>query len=435
MPKRRSAAPAIVTGIVLTALVVVVVLLASANGGGKRSVPTQATGSSTLDVELGDLFIKPKQLEVPSGTVTLRVKNKGAIQHTLSLEGTKKVTSLLDAGKSATLRLGQLAPGNYRLRCTVPGHADAGMTAKLTVGSAAAPMAKSGGSSWEAMDATMAKRVKAFPAKTDGMGAQLLAPKILPDGTKEFDLTAKKVRWEVEPGKRVDATGYNGVVPGPTIRVNDGDRVRVVLQNDLDESTSIHFHGIVTPNDQDGVPFITQQPVKPGERFTYEFTAHGPAVGAYHSHHNAQRQVPDGLFAPFLVGTLPLPPGVRISQEVPIVLNDAGNVGFSINGKSFPATVPIVAQRGEWILVHYLNEGVQSHPMHLHGLVQQIIAKDGYPLAAVQSVDTVNVAPGERYSVLVHADAPGVWAWHCHILPHAERDDGMFGMVTAIIVK
>jgi FtsP/CotA-like multicopper oxidase with cupredoxin domain len=112
---------------------------------------------------------------------------------------------------------------------------------------------------------------------------------------------------------------------------------------------------------------------------------------------------------------------------------NAGTIGLSLNGKSFPATAPIAVKPGEWFLV-YLNEGVMAHPMHLHGLEQLVIAKDGFPVNP-SPVDTVTVAPGERYSVLVHADEPGIWAWHCHILPHAEREDGMFGMVTALIVQ
>ena len=66
---------------------------------------------------------------------------------------------------------------------------------------------------------------------------------------------------------------------------------------------------------------------------------------------------------------------------------------------------------------------------------QIVIAKDGHPLPQPVTQDTVTVAPGERYTVLVHATEPGVWAWHCHILPHAERSDGMFGMVTALVVE
>jgi FtsP/CotA-like multicopper oxidase with cupredoxin domain len=219
------------------------------------------------------------------------------------------------------------------------------------------------------------------------------------------------------------------------MKVAVGDKIRVVLHNRLPESTVIHFHGIKIPNAMDGVPDITQPPVKPGGSFTYEFVARGPAVAIYHSHHDAQKQVPNGLFGALIVGDVPVPGGVEVSQELPMILNDAGTIGFSINGKSFPATAPVAAMLGDWVLVHYYNEGVQSHPMHLHGLVQRVIAKDGFPLPQPYDADTVLVGPGERYSVLVRADEPGVWAWHCHILPHAEREDGMFGMVTAMVVQ
>jgi len=225
-------------------------------------------------------------------------------------------------------------------------------------------------------------------------------------------------------------------VPGPTLRAEPGDKVQVVLHNQLPESTAVHFHGLATPNAADGVTYITQPPIKPGETFTYRFTAQAtPAVGMYHSHHNAVTQVPNGLAGTFLIGHLPVPAGVTVAQEQIMMLNDAGTIGFSLNGKSFPATAPLVATKGEWILVHYLNEGVMAHPMHLHGMGQLVVAKDGFPLAQPYEADTIMVGPGERYSVLVHATEVGTWAWHCHILTHAERADGMFGMVTALIVK
>jgi FtsP/CotA-like multicopper oxidase with cupredoxin domain len=291
------------------------------------------------------------------------------------------------------------------------------------------------------MDALQKKVVDQFVAQledgpnTEGVGAQPMEPTVLADGTKEFTLTAEITDWEVEPGKVVQAWTYNGTVPGPTIKVQPGDKVRVVLDNQLPQSTAIHWHGIDTPNGMDGVPFITQDPVKPGEEFVYEFVAKGPAVGMYHSHHHAEAQVPDGLLGAFLVGDEPRPAGVNVSQEIPMVLNDAGVIGLSLNGKSFPGTAPTVAKVGDWVLIHYMNEGLQVHPMHLHGLPQLVIAKDGFPVPQPYSADTISVAPGERYSVLVQATNPGVWAWHCHILNHAEREDGMFGMVTAFIVQ
>jgi FtsP/CotA-like multicopper oxidase with cupredoxin domain len=263
-----------------------------------------------------------------------------------------------------------------------------------------------------------------------------MTPTVLPDGTKEFVLTAAVTDWEVSPGKTVQAWTYNGTVPGPTIAVDPGDHVRVVLDNQLPQSTAIHFHGITVPNDMDGVPDITQAPVKPGETFTYDFVAaQSQEVGMYHSHHHAEHQVPDGLMGAFLVGSEPVPAGVTVAQQVPMVLNDAGVIGLSLNGKSFPATAPVVAKLGDWVEIQYMNEGLQIHPMHLHGMPQLVIAKDGYPVPAPYDVDTLDVAPGERYTVLVHATAPGVWAWHCHILSHAESDQGMFGMVTAFVVQ
>src|SRR5690606_24021284 len=105
------------------------------------------------------------------------------------------------------------------------------------------------------------------------------------------------------------------------------------------------------------------------------------------------------------------------------------------NGKGFPATAPIVAKHGERIRVRYMNEGLQIHPMHLHGVPQQVIQRDGYPLPQPVMMDTVLVAPGERIDVLVDATELGAWAFHCHILTHAEGPNGMFGMVTAMIVE
>jgi FtsP/CotA-like multicopper oxidase with cupredoxin domain len=371
----------------------------------------------------------------------LSVENTGTVDHNLSIKGTDLATPMIKPGETASIELGDLKAGVYDLQCDVAGHAGAGMTGMLHLGTAAAagdPTAAAGGVNTAANDADderMAAPTKAFPAKTKGTGAQLLAPTIAADGTKRFDLTAKVTDWEVSPGKTVQAWTYNGVVPGPTIKVAPGDHVQIALNNELPQSTTIHFHGIIVPNAMDGVPDITQPPIKPGETFVYDFVAQGPAVGIYHSHHHAEHQVPDGLFAAFIVGDEPVPPGTTVSQEIPMVLNDAGVIGLTLNGKSFPATAPIVANLGDWVEIHYLNEGLQAHPMHLHGMPQLVIAKDGIPLAEPYSADTILVGPGERYSVLVHATEPGTWAFHCHILTHAENDNGMFGMVTAFVVQ
>jgi FtsP/CotA-like multicopper oxidase with cupredoxin domain len=420
-----------------------------------RESPTAADASATRTTTHVSLkeFAIAGDLTVPAGPVTLHATNAGSAEHNVTLQGGAG-TENIASGASGEVDLGSLAAGTYTLICTIPGHAEAGMKAELVVtagGSASAtPSAHEGHTGtdvdWAALDASMVESVQKFPAATAGKGNQLLSPKVLADGTKEFALTTEIVDWEVEPGRIVQAWAYNGQVPGPEIRVAVGDKVRVVLTNKLPMGTDIHHHGLDLPFAMDGVAPITQALVKPGETFVYEFTATKPAVAMYHAHHHGQMQVPNGLFGTFIVGDLQLPRGrtisgttvpadMKLAQEIPMVLNDAGVIGFSLNGKSFPATAPYQVRNGDWILVHYYNEGLQVHPMHLHQFPQLVVAKDGIPLDQPYFADTVLVAPGERYSVLVHADAAGTWMWHCHILNHVERDTGMFGMVTALVVQ
>jgi FtsP/CotA-like multicopper oxidase with cupredoxin domain len=252
--------------------------------------------------------------------------------------------------------------------------------------------------------------------------------------TKVFDIAMKPVSWEVSPGKLIDTFSYNGIIPGPEIRVTEGDKVRFVVKNELPESSSIHWHGLHTPNNMDGVPFVTQKPIKPGETFTYEFVATPFGSHMYHSHHNAADQVTRGLLGSFVVEPKDKSIEPASDSDYTIILNDY-NVGLTLNGKSFPATGAIVAQKGERVRVRFMNEGLQIHPMHLHGYYMTVFAQDGYLLPQPFKCDVLNIAPGQRFDALIETNLTGVWAFHCHILTHAESPHGMFGMVTALIVN
>jgi FtsP/CotA-like multicopper oxidase with cupredoxin domain len=252
--------------------------------------------------------------------------------------------------------------------------------------------------------------------------------------TKVFRITCQQTEWEVEPGKVINAFTYNGTVPGPEIRVVEGDNIRILVTNEMEQSTSIHWHGLRVPNNMDGVPFLNQPLIKTGETFTYEFEARNAGSHMYHSHHNALEQVTKGLLGPIIVEPKDKSQDPEFDSDYTIIMNDSG-IGFSLNGKSFPYTQPIVAKLGEKVRVRYMNEGLMIHPMHLHGLEQLVFAKDGWNLPQPYYCDTVNVAPGERYDVIVDCHSPGVWAFHCHILSHAESAHGMFGMVTVMIVE
>ena len=423
--------------------------LALRNGDGG-----EAASGPAIEANLTEYAIEMSSAQLGTGG-TITVHNVGSMAHDLAVRETDLTTGSIDPGGSAMLDVSDLEPGTYELICTIPGHAGSGMTTTLVIGDGTAPATGSDAHAGHdtmtpeqgaIQDAEMIESVMAFPAATEGHGNAVLEPEILADGTKHFELTASIVDWEVAPGEIVQAWAYNGIVPGPRINVEVGDTVEFELTNDLPIGTDIHWHGIDVPNEMDGVAPITQELVEAGATFTYRFTVTEPAIGMYHAHAHGHVAIPNGLFGTFYAGTvgdvagttisgIEVPADVEITQDIPMVVNDAGVIGLTLNGKSFPATEPIVANEGDWLRITYFNEGLQAHPMHLHGFEQLVIAKDGEPLDAPYAADTILVGPGERYTVLVHADVAGTWVWHCHILNHVESDEGMFGMVTALVVQ
>ena len=439
--------------VAVSALVLGVVAVVAMNTGSSAESSSSASGSSVVEVTLTEFTVVFNPSVVPAGDVTFTITNGGVVEHNFAIPSLNVRTAMLKAGESATLEVKALEVGEVEYLCEVAGHSAAGMTGKLSVVEAGGDMvmASSGNPmaysvSWQQMDKMMEDVAMKYPAKTSGNGNLELPYTMSDDGYKVFSLTAKVVPWEVEPGKFVDGWSYNGLIPGPIMHANVGDKIRIVLKNELPESTSLHLHGVRVPNSMDGVDPYTQKPIEPGATFSYEWTATEPSVGMYHSHHNAQVQVPNGLAGAILIGdwkTMAMAAaGGRTKdannvaeQEVVMVLNDSGTIGLSLNGKSFPATSPYSLAIGESMVVHYYNEGNMTHPMHLHQPSGLVVAKDGKVLESPFWADTLNVAPGERWTVVYTPKDAGVWAWHCHILTHAETPEGMRYMVTALIVK
>jgi FtsP/CotA-like multicopper oxidase with cupredoxin domain len=308
-------------------------------------------------------------------------------------------------------------------------------------GASAEPGASAGPDEHDAAGLAVVKRfLDGEGVAMEGQGNQLLEPTRLDGDTKVYELTIDTIKHQIDAEKDpIDALGFNGTWPGPRIDIIEGDRIRATFKNNLAESTGIHFHGQKLPNKMDGVPHVTQDPILPGESFSYEFTARTTGSHMYHSHHNATDQVGRGLLGAFIVHPRDAADRVErkygVSQDIVWISNDSLG-GFTINGRGFPATAPIVANLGDKILIRFMNEGVMMHPWHLHGMPMRVVARDGYELgAAAFTCDTLGVNPGERWDVVVDCDEPGAWAFHCHILPHAEGRDGMFGMVTALVVQ
>jgi len=442
---------------------------ACGSGGGSTTAGATASGaaSTTYDVTLTEFAIAPAMIDAPAGQrLTFKVSNDGTTTHTFSVHTEQKVyeTREIQPGSTTTLLVDALDAGTYKTSCTIPGHEDLGMVGQLMVGGTMGGAAMSSTGAMPSMQASMSmtadqmaqghkQSVEAFPAKTEGTGNQPLEPQIQ-NGVKVFDITATDVKWETSPGNFVDAMAFNGQIPGPEIRVHQGDHIRVVVNNQMDQPTVVHFHGMTVPNKDDGVPYITQDAIMPGGYYVYDFTVKDPpGMYVYHSHFNSTQQVGEGLYGALLVepkgGRWSYPSvrmdratgqitgygaAPRISVESTLFLGD-GPLGYVLNAKSFPATSPIVAKRGQWVLIHMANDGSMLHPMHLHGYHFEVVAQDGFPLKDPYMADTLVVAPGQRFDVLVHAIYPGVWAFHCHILPHVEGPQGMYGMVTALVVQ
>lgn len=271
------------------------------------------------------------------------------------------------------------------------------------------------------------------PKATVDYGGQPLQPR-MEDGVPTYDLVLKKVQWDIGGGSWKEAFTVNGMVPGPELRVKEGQLTRFRVKNELDEPSSIHWHGMILPAKQDGIAHLTQDPIEPGDTFVYEYKPGPPGTHMYHSHFNGAKQVTNGLMGALIVepkdSTHPTHSS-RYDKDFVLIIGDTG-LGLVMSGKSFPYNLPFKVKTGQRVMLRMINLGVGNHPMHLHGHDFRVVAKDGNAIAQPMLWNTVDIAPGETYDMAFTADNPGSWLFHCHILPHAEGPDGMFGL-TALL--
>lgn len=257
------------------------------------------------------------------------------------------------------------------------------------------------------------------------------------DGVKEFEITAQVAQWETKKGETFEAWTYNGIVPGPQIRISEGDKVRIKFTNKLPENTTIHWHGVHVPNSMDGVPGVTQDSVKPNETFIYEFTAKNTGTHMFHSHDNTTHQVDKGLFGNIIIDPKNKEQVYDFDKEYTMMLSD-GSMGYLINGKSYPDTKPFAFKAGEKIRIRLANVGNQMHPFHLHGHSLTVVAKDGHELqkTAQYQADTIDLLPGDRFDVEFTPTEKGTWLYHCHVLPHVHGGNGEnTGMIQVYTVE
>ena len=392
----------------------------------------------------GQLRFEPEHVEVRRGDVVRWTMGSTSLAHNVEFvrNGAPDGAELGDrwtgpymaqAGDSYEVVIDDsFHDGDYNYVCTP--HVAMGMKAGLTV-------AGDDGSSRSAASSDGAAPTAAGalvrPEIVGERGLQPLAYEM--DGNvKVFRLTAEKIRWETKEGTLVDAMAYNRMVPGPVIRVTEGDRVRIIVTNAMDEPHTTHWHGLFVPNNMDGVPGISQDPIQPGDSFAYEFTANPAGTRLYHSHFNAMTQEGKGLYGMFIIEEKNAPASRRADREEIMLLADG--MGYVINGKEFPMTEPIEMKMGERVKVRMANLGAMYHPMHLHGGYFYVVAKDGFPLPEPQKMNTLSLAPGETWDIILAPQFGGTWIWHCHVLSHAtgprdaDGNETAAGMIGVVVV-
>ena len=254
------------------------------------------------------------------------------------------------------------------------------------------------------------------------------------DGVKEFRLVAQPVKREFAPGMVVNAWGYNGSTPGPTIEAIEGDRVRIFVKNELPEWTAVHWHGFLLPNGMDGVGGLTQPHIPPGRTGVYEFTLEDSGTFMYHPHADEMVQMAMGMMGMFVVH--PKDPNQhRVDRDFAIMLHswdiEPGTATpktstmldfnmWTFNSRAFPGIDHMVVGRGERARVRIANLSMTSHPIHLHGThFLQTATDGGYIKESAQwPMNTVNVPVGSTATIEWVADRPGDWAFHCHKSHH-----------------
>uniref|UniRef100_B0SUW9 Multicopper oxidase type 3 n=1 Tax=Caulobacter sp. (strain K31) TaxID=366602 RepID=B0SUW9_CAUSK len=424
-------------------------LMTERKSGAKFDLGSQAKAKAAADPHAGHKMAKAMAGgEQPSHGAHAATASDG---HGMASDATSAQIAALGIVSSLALVAGMIAPWNW-INMTLSAH---------QVGGAIMPpgMIMDRDTPAEAMidmAAVDPRQVKATYG-VEVRGARPL-PFRLENGVKIFELETSVFRWTILPGVTVDAYGFNGQVPGPTIRFNEGDKVRIDVTNRLPESTTVHWHGLILPNIMDGPAMITQAPIENGKAYRYAFTAVQSGTYLYHSHDHVDRQQGLGLYGALIIDPKTPDPSLRADHEYVLQLQewlkregltypampmDGGQPNFfTFNGKAFPATDTIHMRVGETLKVRMIgsNNGF-IHPIHIHGGPFEVVARDGETLqpSARFKADTINIGPGQRYDVIWTALKPGKWLIHCHIGHHTTNNNvetqGGGGLMMVIDVR
>lgn len=451
--------------LVLALLLVSLAMVLAACGAGPKSASSQAAGSSTGASADGDVVVvtiknfkfEPAHITVSPGTRVVFV-NEDPTPHNV-VEGTVEDMSRKDHTplfESPELKTGESweyvfdTEGEFAYVCTIAGHYLMGMVGSVTVSADADPIVPASADVVESAAAdgehdhshhggpalSLQALVEAYPdlytLKPEGLVE--LQPFRVEGNVKEFAIDIQEVQHEIIDGVVVTAWAFNGTLPGPTIRVQEGDIVRVHFTNTHHQPHTIHWHGIYADVEHDGVPH-TSAAVMPGETRVYEWVAEAPGTHWYHCHVDSYRHVDMGMY-----GAIVIEPKDEVTwaNEYTLIIDDWDSTidpmatryepdpnYFLVNGRAFPDVPTLTLRVGETTRIRLINAGYSNVAMHMHGPSFMVVDTDGRPLPLAYEKDTLDIAPGERYDIEVTPRKAGLYPFHAHNLKYV-TNDGMY---------
>ncbi|MDR7001326.1 multicopper oxidase family protein [Neobacillus niacini] len=281
--------------------------------------------------------------------------------------------------------------------------------------------------------------------------------------TVSFNLEAKEMKIKYNNNLVETAMTYNGSVPGKEIQVKEGQKVTIHFKNSLKEDTTLHLHGLSLDNKMDGVPDLSQKPIKSGESFDYTFTSPKPGTYWYHSHLNESTQIGNGLYGVLIVESkngekVDVDKSITISERSSMGsmdgMGDMSNMDMSnmggtdhsktmdsnqsdmmmnmygtpiINGKASPNIQPILVKKGDKVKLRFVNAGLFTQNIQIPAHEFKVAGYDGQKVnkPALISNQLIQIAPGERYDVEFKANHLGNWG----IKIYAESNDKLKAVI------
>jgi FtsP/CotA-like multicopper oxidase with cupredoxin domain len=249
----------------------------------------------------------------------------------------------------------------------------------------------------------------------------------LKKGLQEFHLFCKLANHEIAPGKTIECLTYNGLVPGPTLKVQEGQLVRIIVHNQLEQNTSLHFHGMVLPESVDGLPNSQGGLVKAGQTYAYQFVAKPVGTYWYHPQIMHSEQKAKGMYGAFIVE--PEAPLKSVDQDLVLILGETSankwqasvsaagakpavlnpKMAYMVNGKTAPAIPAIEVRPNSRVRLRVINAGQHTVPLHITGHKFELISMNGNLTGEQTSRDTITCGVSDRMDLEFTANNPGVW--------------------------